>query len=165
MLMVQRMDPTFMIGNVNGTVYVLAMSGDKIVVIGDFNSYNGFSVLGLIRLDSNGNIDDTFTPPAFQTEYTQIGSMYSITPLPDGDLIVGGYFTVDGDERSNLVRLNNDGTVDPGFSSPTDFHTVQSMCLTGDGSLWVGANTYDRNKKQHARHCGEQITVDRCEHI
>ncbi|GIV92114.1 MAG: hypothetical protein KatS3mg056_0823 [Chloroflexus sp.] len=141
-------DPTFTIGNVNGSVYALAVQGNKIVVAGDFSSYNGVNVPGLVRLNSDGNIDDTFTPPAFQTEYSQIGSLYSITPLPDGDLIVGGYFkTVDGEERPNLVRLNNDGTVDTGFSSPTSFHTVQSTCLAGDGSLWVGgiANTYGRH--------------------
>ncbi|WP_322823102.1 delta-60 repeat domain-containing protein [Chloroflexus sp.] len=141
-------DPTFTIGNVNGTVYALAIQGNKIVVAGDFSSYNGVSVPGLLRLNSDGNIDNTFTPPAFRTSSTQLGSLYSITPLPAGDLMVGGFFTmVDSEERPNLVRLNNDGTVDTGFSSPTSFHTVQSTCLAGDGSLWVGgiANTYERH--------------------
>lgn len=141
-------DPTFTIGNVNGSVYALAVQGNKIVVAGDFSSYNGVSVPGLVRLNSDGNIDDTFTPPAFRISYTQIGTLYSITPLPDGDLMVGGSFTmVDSEERPNLVRLNNDGTIDAGFSSPNSFHTVQSVCLAGDGSLWVGgiANTYERN--------------------
>jgi len=71
-----------------------------------------------------------------------------VAPLSGGKVLVGGYFaTVDGGEHPALVRLNSDGTLDTSFTSPTGVHTVKSISVQGDGSIWIGGieSTYDRN--------------------
>lgn len=62
---------------------------------------------------------------------------------PDGKILVGGGFTnYAGSGKSNLVRLNSDGTVDatfnPGGSGP-DF-LVQDMDLMPDGRILIAGN-------------------------
>lgn len=62
---------------------------------------------------------------------------------PDGKILVGGGFTnYAGSGKSNLVRLNGDGTVDatfnPGGSGP-DF-LVQDMDLMPDGRILIAGN-------------------------
>lgn len=66
-------------------------------------------------------------------------TIYSLAPLSNGKVLVGGNFTtVGGEEHPTLVRLNSDGAPDASFTSPTDFHTIKSTCLQEDGSIWAG---------------------------
>lgn len=65
----------------------------------------------------------------------------SIVVQPDGKILVGGAFTnYAGSGKNNLVRLNNDGTVDPtwnpGGSGPG--HVVQDLVLMPDGRILIG---------------------------
>ncbi len=132
-------DLDFTHGDASGLVYALAVQGDKIYVAGDFSKYNTVNVPGLVRLNSNGSIDGGFTPPAFLDDRSIQGTLYAITPLSNGNVLVGGSFhTAGGEARSALVRLTNTGELDPGFTSPTTFRTVKSICVQGDGSIWAG---------------------------
>jgi hypothetical protein len=50
---------------------------------------------------------------------------------------------LNGEAHPALVRLNNNGALDTGFTSPTGTHTVKSICVQGDasqgdGSIWTG---------------------------
>ncbi|WP_448542461.1 delta-60 repeat domain-containing protein [Roseiflexus sp.] len=132
-------DLDFTNGDVSGWVYALAVQGDKIYVAGDFSKYNTVDVAGLVRLNSDGSIDGGFNPPTFLTDVSDRGQLYSVTPLLNGNVLVGGSFhTAGGEARSGLVRLTNTGESDPGFTSPTTFRTVKSICVQGDGSIWAG---------------------------
>jgi uncharacterized delta-60 repeat protein len=67
-----------------------------------------------------GSPDVTFTPMIERSEPSCYpvchGPVQSIVVQPDGRILVAGYFTnVNGELRTNLVRLLPDGTVDPGF--------------------------------------------------
>ena len=52
-----------------------------------------------------------------------------------------------GVEHPALVRLNSDGTLDTTFTSPTGVHTVKTISVQGDGSIWIGGidSSNDRN--------------------
>lgn len=122
-------DTTFTAGDAYGAVYALAVQDNKIFVAGDFTKYNTVAVPGLVRLDSNGNIDSSFNPPAFLTDVSAPGTLYGVTPLLNGSVLVGGYFlTVGGAEHPALVRLTGTGTLDPGFTSPAGFRTIKTAC-------------------------------------
>jgi uncharacterized delta-60 repeat protein len=141
-------DGTFTPGDAYGSVYALAVQASQIYVAGDFSKYNNVNVPGLVRLDGDGNIDSSFNPPDFLDDVNNPGTLYSVAPLPGGKVLVGGYFaTVDGGEHPALVRLNSDGTLDTSFTSPTGVHTVKSISVQGDGSIWVGGieSSYFRN--------------------
>ena len=56
----------------------------------------------------------------------------------DGSVMVGGDFpSMNGVSRRNLARLNNDGSVDTGFSIQSDF-VVNVFKMQPDGKLLVG---------------------------
>ena len=98
--------------------------------------------MGLTR---NGNADSTFHPPEFTVTAYLDATLYSLTPLSNDAILVGGDFTrIDGEVYPSLARLDKNGTHDASFSSPTAFDTVKSACLQADGSIWVGgvADTY-----------------------
>lgn len=68
--------------------------------------------------DDNDNLNgqsDAQTPPAsaFQGGLGVNGTIYALAMQNDGKIILGGQFsTVNGVQRSNVARLNGDGTLD-----------------------------------------------------
>lgn len=134
------LDDAFNSGDAYGSVYALAVQGNnKILVAGDFSKYNNVDVPGLVRLDTNGSIDDTFTPPVFMLDEYNTATIYSIVPLLNSNILVGGDFTmVDSEAHEAIVRLGSDGVLDTSFSSPDGVNTTKTICVQGDGQIWVG---------------------------
>jgi uncharacterized delta-60 repeat protein len=137
-------DNTFNIGNgFNGGVYTIALQPDgKILVGGFFNNYNSTFSTYIIRLNSDGTIDNTFN----------IGNGFndgvlSIALQPDGKILVGGFFTFyNGTFRNRIIRLNSDGTIDNTFNIGSGFNGgVTSIALQPDGKILVGGyfNNYN----------------------
>jgi Domain of unknown function (DUF5122) beta-propeller len=124
--------------SVRSIVPTAAQSGN-VYVGGDFTTYNGIQRARVVRLNASGTLD-----PSFATGTGFDNTVYIIAPAGDGSgaLYVGGAFTTyNGRIANSLVRLNADGTVDPGFVTGTGFNnTVFSVVPTSDGSgdLYVG---------------------------
>lgn len=100
----------------NGRVNAIALQSDgKILVGGDFNTLNGATRNRLIRLNSNGSLDAAF--------YTNLGSAFNnsvnaIGIQSSGHIVVGGAFTtLNGINRTRIVRLDSSGVVDTAFST------------------------------------------------
>jgi uncharacterized delta-60 repeat protein len=107
----------------------------KILVGGTFTSYSGVSKNYIIRLNTDGSIDNSFV----------IGSgfnnwVYDIQLQPDGKILVGGFFTsYSGVSRNRIIRLNTDGSIDTSFVIGTGFNTiVETIQLQPDGKILVG---------------------------
>lgn len=103
----------------NGKIYASCLQSDgKIIVGGNFTSFNGISVGRIIRLNEDGSYDATFnTTPGATT-----GIVYDIALQPDGKIIIVGSFTKYNNSTVNRVaRLLPNGTLDSTF-------------LTGSGS-------------------------------
>ncbi|HZH01451.1 MAG TPA: delta-60 repeat domain-containing protein, partial [Flavisolibacter sp.] len=87
----------------------------KLLAGGFFNSYNGnFNYSKLVRLNDDGTVDATFASQSYN------GGIYTIAIQPwDNKIIVGGDFTrtVSGVTYSNIMRLNEDGSVDNTFNA------------------------------------------------
>jgi len=129
-------------GNIAAIHSILIQPDSKILVGGHFNNYNGYSYSGLIRLNSDGSVDTSFT--------TGIGfnnPVYSIALQPDGKIIVGGnFFRFDGQEYNNIIRFNSDGSIDTSFNIGTGFDLqVQSIAIQSDGKIIVGGIYYNYN--------------------
>ena len=116
------------------TVYSLALQPDgKIVVGGAFATLGWQTHNNLGRLETDGTVDTWFTADAD-------GEIYSLALQPDGKILVGGSFTMmapDGSGRTNLARLNPDGTLDSGFDPRPD-GSVWSLAVQADGRILVG---------------------------
>lgn len=119
----------------------------KILLAGVGINTRNDATMGIIRLNSNGTIDNTFS---MQGLLDALGVINTITVLHDGKIIVGGYFTSwNGTRYTGIVRLNSNGTIDAGFQlTGTGLHPyfasssvgVLSVKELADNSLLVGGN-------------------------
>ncbi len=69
------------------------------------------------RVQNAGSLDLTFNPGLGIGSDISPSGIYSIALQTNGQIIIGGFFmSVDGLPRTNLARLNPDGSVDPSFN-------------------------------------------------
>ena len=117
-------------------VYSIASHLDnKILVGGQFLSYNGTSKNRITRLNANGSIDTSFL--------MGIGFSSTVNKIivqPDNKILVGGMFgTYNGTSRTRIARLNSDGSLDTSFIVGTGFSsTVEAFAIQTDGKILVG---------------------------
>jgi uncharacterized delta-60 repeat protein len=120
----------------NTTNQILLLSNGQMYVSGSFNSYNGgFGNVNLIRLNSNGSKDTTFS-----SGVPNISGLNALTLQSDNKLIVGGNFTTwAGNTAGGIIRLNTNGSVDTTFSSGTGFNSsVISTAIMSNGQILCG---------------------------
>ncbi|WP_341900673.1 T9SS type A sorting domain-containing protein [Fluviicola taffensis] len=132
-----NLDNTFNIGDgFNNSVSTLCIQSDgKILVGGDFTTYNGAPCERMARINPNGSLDSTFDPGSGFDNYVR-----TICIQGDGKIIVGGNFTTfNGIPQNKIVRLNADGSLDPTFSSSSNYE-VKSINIQSDGKIIVGGN-------------------------
>lgn len=125
----------------NVSVISVALQQDgKILVGGDFTSYNGSAGAPdrLIRLNANGSVDSTFTGLTSGLDAT----VETIVVQTDGKILLGGNFTTynGGAAPDSLLRLNSDGTLDSSFSGVTTGMNgvVEAIAVQSDGKILVG---------------------------
>jgi uncharacterized delta-60 repeat protein len=122
----------------NGRVYTLALQPDgKVIVGGAFTTIGGERRERLARLNPNGTIDSEFYPHVD-------GQVGAVVLQSDGRIVVGGTFTsvvpVGGNSptpRSNLLRLNANGTLDTTFD-PSPNSSITALAVQSDGKILVG---------------------------
>jgi len=112
----------------NGEIYSIKIQSDgKIVVGGDFTSYNGIARSRIARLNSDGSLDTSFD---INLPIDKV--VRTILIQADGKILVGGDFTINGFPcpecikiiYNRLVRLNVNGTIDTTFAVNTGFVKV-----------------------------------------
>ena len=129
----------------NGRVYALALQPDdgKLLIAGDFNSYNGTLRNRIARLNSGGSLDTTFNPTT-GVAITDGSSphVYTLAIQPDGKVLIGGHFdSYNGTSRNYIARLNSNGTLDAEFVPATAVHTdVFKIAVQTDGKILVGGD-------------------------
>jgi uncharacterized delta-60 repeat protein len=124
----------------NGKVNSIVLQTDsKILVGGGFTTYNGTAKNRIIRLNSDGTIDDDFNPGTGFNNTVTIIALQS-----DGKILVGGSFSLfNGIARNNIARLNSDGSLDTGFNPGAGFNNwVTSVAIQSDGKILVGGGFY-----------------------
>jgi uncharacterized delta-60 repeat protein len=108
----------------------------KIVVAGDFFEVAGQPRSCIARLNADGSLDASFAPGTGLTGGS--GTAFAIAIQADGRVIVAGSFSaVNGLPRSNIARLETNGTVDTTYDPDIDAN-VFAMQLQADGKLLVG---------------------------
>jgi uncharacterized delta-60 repeat protein len=112
----------------------VALQGPKILVGGLFRTYSDGSVTtnrhGLVRLNSNGELDLLFRPPVNNAD------VRALLLQPDGKILVAGLFELDGFADRCIARLNSDGTRDDTFSSLNGLGiTGLGLALQPDGKI------------------------------
>ncbi|HTO35957.1 MAG TPA: T9SS type A sorting domain-containing protein, partial [Flavobacterium sp.] len=129
----------FKFGTELGQIHTISLQPDgKILVGGWFTLYNGQSANSIIRLNTDGTMDNTFSiGTGFGGDAPFVDT---VTMQLDGKILVGGWFeTYNGQTRNRIVRLNTDGTLDTSFTIGTGFdNRVYSIAVQPDGKIIVG---------------------------
>jgi uncharacterized delta-60 repeat protein len=106
----------------------------KIIAAGTFSSVSGVPHRGIVRLNRNGALDNSFGV----TKGTD-GSVITMIVQPDNKILIAGGFTaVDSVARGRIARLNADGTLDPAFNPGTGPNAfVRAMAIDSAGSVYI----------------------------
>ena len=109
--------------------FVLKLLSDgSFLVGGQFIAYSNTSVSRLVKLNSDGSLNTSFSENAVLDN-----DVFAIHVLSSGKIYVGGNFT------NRLIRLNSDGTVDLTFDVGTGFNNrVSSIEVDSDSKVIVG---------------------------
>lgn len=142
----------------NDIIRSVAIQNDgKIIIVGDFTSYDGIVRNRIARLNADGSLDNSFNPgTGFYGSSIYLRTLHLQS---DGKIVVGGGLSLGYFNGSligsNIIRLNADGTLDSGFNSgtgPNDSNPglgsnegVWSISQQADGKLIVGGNFLEYN--------------------
>ena len=134
------LDSSFITGSGSSTNITNAsvLPDGKILLAGNFTSFNGIQTNKIVRLNTDGMVDSSFN---IGTGFDDDVSTMSVQV--DGKIILGGKFiNYNGIVAKRIVRLNNDGTVDDGFLSGTGFSggTVQKIKTDNLGNIMIGGS-------------------------
>jgi len=138
------LDASFVSGSgTNGAVHAIAIQNDgKIIIAGNFTSYNGSAAGRIVRLSTNGTADASFGVGTGAD-----ATIRSLVIQPNGMIVAGGDFqNFNSNAASRVVRLNTNGSKDllfnPGIGTDA---AVMSLSLQADGKLILGGSfsSYD----------------------
>lgn len=120
--------------DINAAVNVVVAQPDgKLIVGGQFTTWNGQALGSLGRLIPDGSRDAAFAPDI-------VGEVYSVALQPDGKVLAAGAFTqVAGVAQAGLARLDADGSLDASFM-PVVNGPVHVVAAQADGGVLVGGD-------------------------
>jgi uncharacterized delta-60 repeat protein/uncharacterized repeat protein (TIGR01451 family) len=110
-------------GGANDAVRALALQSDgRILIGGDFTTYDGINRSHFARVNLDGSLDGQFDPGSAldQSAYAVVET-FTDTNQTVRKILVGGSFTLaNGAPRRYLAQFNDNGSVDPGFNPSPD---------------------------------------------
>lgn len=112
----------------------------KILVGGNFKSYNGQIIHRIARLNSDGSLDTTFNAPL---SGVLVDGVLKIVLQQDGKIVIIADSATNGDSFNNLIRLNSDGSIDNTFVIPVNYR-FENIAILPDGKMLVNHNTYNQ---------------------
>ncbi len=128
-------------GGSNGLPSVLTMqveTNGQIVIAGNFTFYNSTNRNFIARVNPDGTLDPTFNAGSGpQDTIHGSPSIQAMAVQADGKIVVGGQFTsFGGAPRTNIARLNADGSVDTTFNPGTGADgIVKAVGLQANGGI------------------------------
>ncbi len=138
----------------SGTVYAIAVystndiNSGKILIGGDFTQIGGVTRQHIARLNMDGTLDASFNPGAGPN-----GSVRAIAIQQDGNIVLGGLFTMVGNVPLNHVgRIMPNGLVDSSFNPGLGANdVVNCLAIQEDhkivmGGFFTSASGVPRNR-------------------
>jgi uncharacterized delta-60 repeat protein len=132
------LDATFNPGStsVNDLVRVaIAQSDGKVIVGGDFTTFNSVARSRIARLNADGTLDTSFNPGTGAD-----ASVMALAVQPNGKVLAGGSFTaMNSVSLPHLARLLPNGAVDSNFNPGTGANgNVLALALQTNGAVVLG---------------------------
>lgn len=101
----------------SGPIQTISIQGDgKIIIGGEFITYDETSIRCIARLNVDGSLDTTFKTGTGASIQWQKASVFTSSIQDDGKIIIGGNFqSYNYISRNRIARLNTDGSLDTSF--------------------------------------------------
>ena len=155
------LDPDFNTGSgANGFIMTAAIQDDgKIIIGGDFSTYNGIPRNRIARLNVDGSLDFTFNPGSGANQWVR-----TITIQNDGKIIIGGAFnTFNGTTKNYIACLNVNGSLNDNFNiglGPNNI--VRTSALQNDGKIIIAGDftSYNTIVKNYIARLNFDGTID-----
>ncbi|MDS4056736.1 LamG-like jellyroll fold domain-containing protein, partial [Accumulibacter sp.] len=131
--------------------WTMALQSDGRIVLGGWATPGANRDFGLVRYNSDGTLDTSFSGDGIVT--TAIGNgnddLYSIAVQADGRIVAAGFSSNGSNNDFALVRYNSDGTLDTSFSGDGILTTAigsaadeaRSVALQSNGRIVVGGSS------------------------
>lgn len=136
-------DPDFLTGTgANNIVFATIEQPDgKILVGGQFTSFNNTATGCLVRLNPDGSID-----PGFALDTAVTGAVATMQLQADGKILISSGSVFVSGVQKYLVRLHADGSLDTGYTHENTMigHPSTSV-LQADGKLILGGSFNSTN--------------------
>lgn len=118
---------------------IIVQTDGKLVLGGSFTHVNGNQTKGIIRLNSDGSIDQTFS-----IGNGTAGSVSALALQSDGKIIAGdGVLNSNGNFVHRILRINADGSLDSGFSQNSVNNSgLYDIAVQHDGKIIVSGNLF-----------------------
>ncbi|MFN0279872.1 MAG: cohesin domain-containing protein [Pyrinomonadaceae bacterium] len=120
----------------NGSVLdIVVLPSSDILIGGSFTTYNGIARRGIVRINANGALDETFNFAGSGVS----GGVNTISVQPDGKILISGFFSAyNSMPRIVVARLNSDGSLDTSFTSPFTFSVfVEEVQVLSGGKILI----------------------------
>jgi uncharacterized delta-60 repeat protein len=110
----------------------------KVIIAGNFTTYNGVSLNRIARINPDGSLDTSFDPGT-----STVNRVIWATALQaDNKIIIGGAFTsYNGTSRNYIARLNPNGSLDASFDPGAGANgAVKAIALQPDGKVIISGS-------------------------
>lgn len=130
---------------------VIVQPNGKIIIAGDVFILGGTSFFGVIRLNENGTLDNSFNGSGkLVFDFNEVKNYFGGVALqPDGKIVVTGQAGIYASADYVAARINADGTFDNSFGTNGKQRiNVQGddrgtcMAIQTDGSILIGGSSY-----------------------
>ena len=117
--------------------YAVDIQSDGKIVIGHgATQYSGSTVTRLMRLNTNGTLDNSFNPGTINN------SVYAVKMQPDQKILIVGLFnSVSGSVQTNLARILSNGNLDTSYNVGAGLNSTTANAINGL-SLDTAGNVY-----------------------
>ncbi|MCC7501540.1 MAG: T9SS type A sorting domain-containing protein [Flavobacteriales bacterium] len=156
-------DPTFNpngAGPGNAVEDMVLMPDGRILIAGNFLTYNGGTSYFIARLLADGTLDNTFTVQPNSIN----GAVWAIELHDNHKVLAGGeFFICSGESRPHIVQFNDNGSVDSTFVVGTGFdHNVHDILVLPDMRVVVGGQftMYNGSPSGHIALLSPQGPID-----
>lgn len=130
----------------NGSVHITTIQEDgKIIIGGQFSSYDGIVRNRIARLNTDGTLDTTFASGFEPIGMAGEEGISAMAIQQDGKIIASGWFTTfNGESVNNIVRINIDGSLDTTFNAGTGLnYAAVAIAVQSDGKIIIN-NGYSK---------------------
>jgi uncharacterized delta-60 repeat protein len=145
-------------GAPNGVSCIAIQTDGKILIGGNFTSYNSTPRNRIARLNANGTLDTTFDPGTGAVgSLAGLSGVFTISLQSNGKLFIGGGFqTYNGTTVNGLARLQATGALDSLFDTGTGVTSaVTASAIQSDGRILIGGGFSYGGQVKIARLYGE----------